>query len=254
MASQSVNQEILFFLIPWWIRSTVWGSINMYFTLGLLLLGVIILFDHIYLDRIVHSPRLSLVFQSAITFAGLAFLVPVLTGWHNATALAVAGSLSGGLAALEQPQRSWKRRMTVMVSLALLGGALAWGLRWAIPAAPLRANGLIFSSGVSQRTPQDTLRSVSVGSPEKLWIYAPIFAPKGLQDSIELVWSRNGELLSRTSVSLTGGRWDGFRTWSWTRHATQKSGEIQVDVRTSSGQLLGRTRLRVETRKNTRFP
>ena len=233
-ASQSLSQEILFFVLPFWIRSTTWGSRNAPFTVLLLVLAASTLYDPLYMERIAGRTRLLLVHKALVAFAGLAFVVPALVGTHTVRALALAGALAGMATgfAIPGPRRG------ALVAVGLLAGGLlaAAAAPWIAP-VPLRIEHGVFASGVRDKRPLDTLRAVRSGA--ELWAFTPVFAPAGLDDRVFHVWSRDGREVARVSLPLHGGRKEGFRTWSSSRRATAEPGDVELEVATADGQLVG---------------
>lgn len=234
-ASQSLSQEILFFVLPFWIRSTTWTSRNALFTILLLLLAASTLYDPLYMERIARSTRILLLHKSLVAFAGLAFAVPVLLGAHTLQAIALAGGLAGLASAFAWPSR---RRCRTALLGAFLGSALAVGMSGWIAPVPLRIDNGVFTSGIRSKLPVDTLRAALRG--DELWAWTPVFAPSGLDDTIVHTWSRDGRDLARVALLLHGGRKEGFRTWSSSRRASLSTGLVVLDVSSAGGQLIGR--------------
>jgi hypothetical protein len=69
-----------------------------------------------------------------------------------------------------------------------------------------------------------------------------VHAPSGLREPIEHVWWKDGQVIARVPLSpVLGGRAEGFRTWSRKSDlGTPLPAAYAVDVRTASGQLIGR--------------
>ena len=74
-------------------------------------------------------------------------------------------------------------------------------------------------------------------------------APLGLRDRVAHRWYLDGRLVAESpSYALTGGRADGFRLWTSTMIRSARPGSrVRVDVVTETGQLVGRTEIRVTT-------
>ena len=232
--SQNLSQEILFFAIPFWVRSTTWGSRNAIFTALLFPLAATTLFDPFYFGKIAARTRLLFVHKALVAFAGLAFVVPVLWGMHTIRALVIAGALSGAMAAFAG---SGRRRARNGLVGGILGGILAFGAGDWIAPVPMRMESGVFAKGVVGRIPSDTLRVARSGS--ELWAWTPVFAPSGLDDSIVHRWFRDDRLVAEVPLVLHGGRKEGFRTWSSSRKAASVPGEVRLEVWTSGGQLVG---------------
>lgn len=96
-------------------------------------------------------------------------------------------------------------------------------------------------------TPGQTLHLVEG---ERAYVYTAIFAPAELNAPIIHHWQyydkAKGDWVSmgKPSFTLTGGRKEGFRGYSYKTGI--KPGKWRVDVETSRGQVLGRVRFKVE--------
>lgn len=240
-AAQSLSQEILFFVLPFWIRSTTWNSHNAFFTVFLLILAASTLYDPLYMEHIAARPRLLLIHKALVAFAGLAFVVPAMMGAHTLQALALAGALSGMAAAFLVPAR--RRIHSCLLGLFVGAAAAVLGSGWFAP-VPMRVEAGTFSKGVQGRLPLEPLSTAPQGV--ELWAWTPIFAPSGLTDTIIHSWSRDGQKVARVPLLLHGGRKEGFRTWSSSKSAASKAGLVRVDVATSGGQLVGRLKIAVK--------
>lgn len=234
-ATQSLGQEILFFVLPFWVRSTTWGSVNSWFTGMLLCLGATVLVDPVYRWFSRHT-RLLVLHKSLVQFSALAFLFPVLAASHTLAALAWAGGASGAVASFgRKGSRPWRS----VPAGALVGALLALVLSDWIAPVPLRISGSAVCSSVVGRNPSDTLGSVPRGMPIVVW--TRIFAPSGLRDTVVHAWSRDGIGILRVPLVLQGTPGSGFRTWSSSRTASARPGRVEVEVLTRQGQLVGRT-------------
>lgn len=232
--SQSAAQELLFFTIPFWIRSTTWFSANGPFTVSVICLGITTTVDPVW-QWIQASPRRRILHQSLVQFAVLAFLVPVLWGIDLPWGLAFSGGLSGAIALPALlPRRRWFAWPLGLVA----GAALAVGGREWIAPVPLRLEGALFSRKVEGRVPADTLSQISPGS--ELWAWTPVFAPLDYREVLIHRWSRDGRKILEVPLRIQGGRQEGFRTWSNSLRSTTRPGKVEVEVLTTGGQLVGR--------------
>lgn len=237
---QSAAQEILFFTLPFWIRSTTWTSRNAPFTVLLVLVALTVAIDPIY-RRILSNLRVAAVHKSLVQFAALGFLLPVLRGAPTQGALALAGALAGGIAALAAGLR--RPFLSALVG-GFAGAALVVsGAAWIAP-VPLRLEDPVLCSRVDGRLPVDTLETVRRGS--EVWAWTPVFAPEGYRDDLLHVWHRDGREIARVPLRLEGGRKEGFRTWSSSRFVATTPGSLRLDVLNGAGQVVGRLRGRVE--------
>ena len=236
---QSASQEIMFFVLPFWVRSTTWNSRNALFTIVLLALGVTVLVDAIYV-RVQRRIRLLMLHKSLVQFSALAFLVPTLTGAHTTEALALAGAVSGGIAGLAgRFRRPW---ITGAVGVFLGASLPLLASSWIAP-VPLRVEHGVFASGVVDRNPSDTLHQARRGA--ELWAWTPIFAPAGFHDTLVQEWTRDGRPIRSAHLPLRGGRKQGFRTWSSSARAASATRSLAVETLTPDGQIVGRQTIEV---------
>jgi hypothetical protein len=242
LASQNGSQEVLFFVLPFWIRSTTFLSPNGPFTILLIALGAITVIDPIYLDRILRHPFRRILFKSILLFAGLDFLLVALTPFPTVECALMAGATSGAIGGLGLA--SGRARGLIWGGLA--GLALAGLLRNALAPVPLHLVDPVLCSGVRDHQPLDTLETVGQGS--EAWFWTPVFAPPGRTDSVRHVWTFEDRQVASILLPLRGGRERGFRTWSSSRQVTHRPGSAHVEVRLLDGQLLGRRTFDVRPR------
>jgi hypothetical protein len=113
----------------------------------------------------------------------------------------------------------------------------AFGVR-ALPAAPLKVVAGGLGTAIEERMLVGGAKHFDA-APPKLWCYSAIFAPRGLNDDLIHVWSHDGEPLSRITLSVRGGRKQGFRTWSYQPLPRLARGRYRCEVLTQFGQMLG---------------
>jgi len=237
---QGASQEILFFVLPFWIRSTTWSSRNAPFTVLLLLLCGTVVVVPVY-NWFLRDIRAAAIHNSLVQFAALAFLVPTLSGVHTLESLALAGALAGGISALARRfRRPW---ITVPIGV-FVGASLAIAAAPWIAPVPLRIEGGVFCSGISARLPTDTLARARRG--RELWAFTPVFAPSGLRDTLVHTWSRDGREFAQVRLPLLGGRPKGYRVWSSSALAALGPGKASVETSTGGGQLVGRMTISVD--------
>jgi len=240
IAAQNSAQEVLFFVLPFWIRSTTFTSANALFTILLIALAAATLYDPWYLNGILYRPRRHSIFRSLLLFAGLDFLLPVLTSHSTVECAIVAGAWSGASAGLGLARRPARG----ILWGGIAGLLVAWCFHDWIAPVPLHINHPILCSAIRAHEPVDTLESVPTGS--EAWFWTPVFAPPGRSDSVIHEWSRDGKVVAAVLLPLHGGRENGFRTWSSSRMVANAPGSARVEVRLKDGQLLGRHTFEIE--------
>ncbi len=242
MLSQNGAQEVLFFVLPFWIRSTTFSSSNAPFTVLLVALAAITVIDPLYLDSVLGHPRRRTLFKSLLLFAGLDFLLVALTGRSTVECALMAAAASGAVAGLGLSAGNPRG----ILWGGLTGLALVGMFRNALAPVPLHLVKPTLCSGVHAHQPLDTLSSVPIGS--EAWFWTPVFAPPGRTDSVRHVWTFEGRQVASVVLPLRGGREDGFRTWSSSRQVALHPGTARIEVRLLDGQLLGRRTFEITPR------
>ncbi len=227
-ATRVLYQQTLFFLLPFYVRSTTPSSPNLAFTLALAALAVLACLD-LHFDRwLRRSPTFAATYFFAVAYAALQLLLPLALRVPFALAqpAALGLALVAAIASVGLPRgRAGTRgaRLVGVLPAAGLAAALALVPRL-VPPAPLR----ISEFGVEERASatRATLR-----------VAAPVPVPV----RVTLRWRRGAELL-RTSrdVAITAhGR--GFRVWDELARARLQAGDgaVRVEVLTATGQLVG---------------
>src|SRR5690606_13495164 len=93
---------------------------------------------------------------------------------------------------------------------------------------------------VVERELVEPLKAVE-GVPEVIYCWTAIVAPRGLKDELFHVWRKDGVVVDRVKLTVSGGRERGFRTWAKkTRFTKAPYGTWSCSVETAAGQLLGR--------------
>jgi hypothetical protein len=82
--------------------------------------------------------------------------------------------------------------------------------------------------------------------PGRLLCATAIGAPLGVRDELLHVWRHDGVVVDRIPLTVTGGREDGFRTWSSKRNLGEApDGSWSCAVETAAGQFLGERRFTI---------
>jgi len=226
-ATRVVYQQTLFFLLPFYVRSTTPSSPNLAFTLALAALAGLACLDLTFDRWLRRSAAFAATFFFAVAYAALQLLLPLVARVPFALAqpLALGLALLAAVASVGLPRGP--ARLTRLLG-ALPAAVLALALLAApllVPPAPLR----LAAFGVELRA--GTLRAT-------VRVAAPVPVPV----DITLQWARGRELLRASrDVSITAhGR--GFRVWDELARArlAGEQGEVRIEVLTATGQLVGR--------------
>jgi len=157
---------------------------------------------------------------------------------------AFAAACAAGLMGLASPGAF------ACASLAAARGASEQQLA---PFAQRSASRAVPARAVASLEPVDPARNGSLSAATVaewggITAYTAIYAPAGIRQAVEHVWFRDGELLARIPLPtpIQGGRREGFRTFSRNQDLKPPlAGRYTVDVKTASGQLIGRLRFTV---------
>ncbi len=252
---QSLYHNLLLFVLPGYYAAATLTSANALFLLAVVAGALVTAVDPWYRHVVHPRPWLEHLLLGFSIFAALNVALP-LVGVRPIIAL--EGSAALAVLALVPAFRhsgaaSWKRAHAWAVGLALLAVITVWYGRALVPPAPLFLARAVPARAVTLLEPVDPVESGSVPAATVTeWggiaAYTAIYAPAGLSQAIEHVWYRNGALLARIPLAtpVLGGRAQGFRTYSRNQELRPPlAGRYTVDVRTASGQLIGRLRFTV---------
>lgn len=243
-------QETLFFLIPFYLYSTTWGSFNSVYVVLIGALAVLSCFDLVF-DRLLRTNRaFALGFFALVSFSALQFFFPILLRIkvHNASYLAgsIAFLAALGLAYSWRELRHPRRLAATAIGLVFVLGAVHL-LRPIVPPVPLRLAKLKVAAELDPTTLRsgddlgDVVRSSALAR-GKLYVVATLFAPTELPTSIAIHTSRDGRLLRSSRTVELAANPSGFRVWDGLSAPGRgfPPGRYTVDVRTGEGQLVGR--------------
>lgn len=253
-AAQSLHQETLFFVLPFFLASTTWLSGQALFTGLLIVAAGASTIDPLYMDVIAGRRWLFLGYHGFTLFVALLTAGPIMLSLTTGETVAIA-SVAMGICALPSfndalQANHWWRWLLLAGLSAALGGA-AWFGRFWIPPATLRATDMAITLqvDVANRTPADDRNHFTADelAADGLYAFSAIAAPRGLQQQVLHVWSHDGEVVDRIPLEVTGGGPQaGYRAWSHKLAlGDDPSGRWRVAVITDDGQLIGARRFTV---------
>lgn len=249
-ATQMVQQESLFFVLPFFLVVTSWDHGQAVFTVLLLLCALISVIDPLYYKHLAPRRSLFIVFHTLSLFAVLLVALPLILHLttRQSLALALLMALLFSLPSLGKLLRNdvWWRRPLLVLMLVVLAGGLWQGRSW-VPPATLRLVEISLSQQIDpeKRTIGVSLDRIDAVSLHRDGLYAltAVAAPRGLQEQIHHIWLHKGVEVDRITLDIAGGRKEGYRAWTHKRNFPADSiGRWQVQVVTDSGQLIGLTR------------
>ncbi|MDX1493265.1 MAG: DUF5924 family protein [Longimicrobiales bacterium] len=247
--TRTMYQETLFFLLPFYAYSTVVGSVNMVFLLGLGGLALVSCLDLVFDRWLRTSPVASVAFFSVVSFAALNLLLPILRPIDpaGATRIAVVVSVLSAIP-LAHGSVVWDRGTRVRVGgAAILFLGLCLGAPQLIPPVPLRLESAVFASEIRR----ESLEPVGVVESQAsvraldgaLAVLLQVFAPTVVPTRVNVVWERDGAVIRESRDIEILAHDLGFRVWDAWRPdgAPLEPGRYEVVLRTSSGRMFGRT-------------
>jgi len=246
---QTLYHNLLLFVLPAYWASATLASPNGPFVAGVAAGALVTAVDPLYRALARDHRWIQHAFLGFSMFAALNVALPLVGVRPGAALLGSAGLAGLALAPAfrDRGRMGWPRALALAVVIALLGAVLVWAGRTLVPPAPLFLADKQAARDVQDLIPQDPIRSSVPAATVAEWggglaAYTAVHAPSGLREPIEHVWWKNGQVIARVPLSpVLGGRAEGFRTWSRKSDlGTPLPAAYVVDVRTASGQLIGR--------------
>lgn len=248
---QGVHQEAFFFSLPFVVLQWSGGAEYFLFT-GLVVAGALVsIIDPLYF-RLAGHRAWYFGFHAWALFVALLVLLPLIFKWPTNQALDGAALLTA-LVALPSfwrvggPRRAWRWAILVVVSVSIVSVPW-WGARLVPPLSlSLEHRAVSVNFNRERRQPLVTGETFRLEElDEGLYAYTAIRAPLGLGQPIYHYWFQGRELVDKVPLSVTGGREQGYRTWSHKLHFPDNaSGRWRVEVRTAKEQIIGVLRFNV---------
>jgi Family of unknown function (DUF5924)/Protein of unknown function (DUF2914) len=254
-ALKNLYQGMLFFLLPFYWKSTTFDAANGWFVILLTACAIVSTLDIVF-DRVLMRWRwLASMFHATTLFGCLNLVIPALlpdtrTLW---SLLAAAGIAVVSFWTLHVTMRQLRKKITFGVfalSLAAGIGGVYWG-RAAIPPVPM----YVSSAGVGPEQLPDGRLAMEVKTLHpsvirELIAVTDVVVPGGKGDRLRHVWSQGGHEVHRSTEETS--RIDGpkgvvrLRSSLIDKDLPQElSGAWRVDVETEDSQLVGRVEFTV---------
>ncbi|MCQ8876424.1 DUF2914 domain-containing protein [Pseudoalteromonas shioyasakiensis] len=252
-ALQMVQQESLFFALPFFLAVTSWNHPQAVFTSLIILCAFISVVDPLYYKKLAKHSILFTVFHNFALFVVILVTLPILLNLTTSESLGIAliTAIMCTLPSLGNlmPNARWWRFPLLVLLLGVLSAGL-WQLRSWVPPAALRLTDIRLSHEVDleQRKPIGNVKQLDVNTlrQEGLYSWTAVKAPRGLNEKIFHVWILNNQVVERIALDITGGREQGYRAWTHKLNfPADPVGKWQVQVVTESGQLIGLTKFTV---------
>ncbi len=249
---KNLYQGMLFFLLPFYWRSTTFGTTNQWFLIGLSLMAILATLD-LFFDRILMARRaLASSYFIFALFAALNLAIPSLwpaldARWALLMAC-VASMATFWVFNVRLTALTDKRWLGALVASLAFAAAAPWWVRSLVPPVPHHmvrgAVGMSDSRGL-----QFALKAIRADRFETLEARTRVLAPGGPESEFHHVWRFGGDEIHRVEETIREKTEDNIVTVSseLPPGAIPKDavGRWSVDVETTDGRLIGRVRFRV---------
>ena len=252
-ALQMVQQESLFFALPFFLAVTQWDHPQAIFTSLIALCALISVIDPFYYKKLAKNRTLFSVFHNFALFVVLLVTLPILLNLTTSQSLAAAlvTAVVVTLPSLNNlmPNARWWRFPILVVILCALSASI-WLLRSYVPPAALRLTDITLAHEVDlqHKKPVGSIKQLDSYTlhHQGLYSWTAVKAPRGLNEKIFHVWIHNKKEVDRITLNINGGRELGYRAWTHkVNFPSYAVGQWQVKVITESGQLIGLTKFTV---------
>ena len=252
--TQSLQQELLFFSLPFVIGASQLDIAHGLFLTMLAAAALLSTVDPLYERWIARSPGRAVAFQVYCTWIAALVLLPVALHLPLQQCAPVAAAIALIAFALGLPRLLECRQGVAACLRAALPVLVAVGIttplaRW-LPPAGLRLTEARITTEISGMQPGPAISLIDVATlrREGLVAFSAIHAPRGLTQALSFDWYHRGEIIDRIPATIEGtdGKGRGWRTWTRKQNFdADPRGDWRVDIHTASGQLIGRLRFRV---------
>ena len=249
--SQSLQQELLFFSLPFLIGSTQRDAGQIAFTGLVGAAAVVTTIDPVYERIIATRAARRMAFHAFCSWIAALVVLPMVLLLPLERTLPISLLAVGGWLLLTLPLSlySLPRWRTRIVWVAGMIGVplLLWELRAQVPAAGLSVTDARVTQTMDGLTPGTPVRRVRQDElSQGVIAFAAIRAPAGLSQQVIFEWRHNDER-ERIAVEIQGGRGDGYRAYARKQvFPVDSVGLWTVDVLTPQAQLLQRLRFVVQ--------
>lgn len=245
--TQGLQQEILFFALPFLIGATQRDAGQFAFTAVVALGAFVSTIDPLYHSRIATQPAVSVAFHAFCTFIASLVVLPMAASLPLEQALPAAIAVSGVSLLLSLPRtiRGMRHGRSGGAAVVMLLGALfvVWRFPGNVPPAGLSLKHSRITQTLDELQPGAAIRRIDSQSllTQGMVAFVAIRAPAGLSQSVNFEWWFRGERLDRVPAEIRGGNDNGWRTFTRKQNfPADPRGRWRVDVLTPQGQLICR--------------
>ena len=248
--SQSLQQELLFFSLPFVIGATQSDLGQIVFAGSVGAAALVSTIDPLYERLIAKRAARRLLFHAYCSWIAALVVLPIvlLVPLEQALPLSLATVVVWLVLTLPLSWRSlrtWRARIVWLVSV-VVAPIVVWELRAQVPAAGLAVTRARITQTIESLNPGPAVTEVPRSALEDGVIaYAVIRAPAGLTQQVIFEWHHGGDV-ERISETIHGGSTSGWRAFSRKKiFPVDPVGAWIVDLLTQQGQLLKRLRFEI---------
>jgi hypothetical protein len=249
--TQSLQQEMLFFSLPFLFGSTQRDAGQIGFLMVAIVAALLTALDPLYERWVAARAATRLLFHAYCSLIAAVVVLPMVVHLSLERALPFALGAVGVWLLLTAPMalRSLQslKLKAAWIACSLIAPVLVWTLRAHIPPAGLVVTQAVVTQSIDDLTPgppMKSLTSAQLGS--GVIAFIAVRAPSGVAQSIVFDWRHRGSSEIITS-EIHGGNTSGWRTYSRKQVFPEDSrGRWFVDIRTPQGQLLKRLQFSVQ--------
>ena len=250
--TQQIQQEILFFALPFLFGATLLVPGQILFMAVAVSVALILTLDPIYLHRIAPHAGLSSAMNAYCTLIAALVVLPVALHLPLDQALPLSLGIAALSLLLSLPRMlmavsSWRVRGLGCIAL-VMAFAMLWLLRGWIPPAGLWVRDARITHHIEGLEPGAPIKQTDTASlhAQGAVAFVAVRAPTGLSQAVVFEWRHRGELIDPIPAEISGGREEGFRTFSRKQNFPEDSrGPWRVDLVTPDRQLIARIRFEV---------
>jgi hypothetical protein len=248
LVTQSIQQEQLFFALPFLFLSTQKDDPSQLGVTALVAIAAVVAtWDPFYMHFVARRYFTRVGFQCFCSFITAMTVLPVALGLPLERSFLVALFFVMLWMFLLLPF-CWRRHKRVwqQAALVVVIPVAFWGLRSHIPPAGLEVKQVTLAADIIDHAPLRPLQNITLSELQRgVYLHAAIAAPLGLRQDIVFDW-RHDDFSEQIVATITGGRREGYRTYAHKKHFMDASlGHWEVDILTPQGQLLKRVSFEV---------